>query len=244
MLRTIDDLATRRSLAVALLTCLTACSSTSGKGDDSGAGPSSEPACRPYATQYRVISIEGAELVTCDFDRPSLSMTCRRVGTAAYDVVTTWDTIDAVVAENQPIGWTTRRSETLVLSSECSVVHEFVYDSSDRLAATRASTTGDSCGGPNVDYDAWDDEGRPTHGTTNGIGILACMGQDLRVTYDDATRTVTAAYSGGTDCRDETISLTYDVDGIVVASTYSTDGGATAVESTFTTEGRAEICAN
>jgi hypothetical protein len=169
-------------------------------------------------------------------------MTCRRVGTAAYDIVTMWDTIGAVVAENQPIGWTTRRSETIVLSPDCSVVHEFVYDSSDRLAATEASPTSDSCGGPNVVYDAWDDQGRPTHGTTNGVGLLACMGQDLQVAYDDTTRTVTADYSGGTDCRDETISLTYDADGIAIASSYSTDGGATAVESTFTIEGRTEIC--
>jgi hypothetical protein len=188
-----------------------------------------------------VISSEGAELGTCDFDRPSLTMTCRRVGSVAYNVVTTWDTIEAVVAENQPIGWTTRRSETIVLSPACAVVHEFSYDSSDRLASTEAMPTSDSCGGPTVVYDAWDDEGRPTHGTTNGVGLLTCMGQDLRVSYDDTARTVTAAYSGGTDCRDETISLVYDADGIVIESSYTTPGADT-VESTFMIEGRAEIC--
>jgi hypothetical protein len=169
-------------------------------------------------------------------------MTCRHYGAVAFEVVTTWESIAAVVADNRPIGLATRSRDTVVLSSDCSVIHDYVYDSSGRLTGTEVSTTGDACGGPRIDYDDWDDEGRPTHGTTNGVGVLACMGQDLRLSYDDATRTVTADYSGGTDCRDEIISLTYDDDGIIVASSYSTDGGATAVVSTFTIQGRAEIC--
>jgi hypothetical protein len=160
----------------------------------------------------------------------------------AFDVVTTWESIAQVVSENQPIGWATRSTDTLVLSPDCSVVHEYVYDSSGRLTGTEVSTTGDACGGPRIVYDDWDDEERPTHGTTNGVGVLTCMGQDLRVSYDDRTRTVAAEYSGGTECRDEIISLTHDDDGIVVSSSYSTDGGATAVVSTFTTQGRAELC--
>jgi hypothetical protein len=67
------------------------------------------------------------------------------------------------------------------------------------------------------------------------------MGQDLQVSYDDGTRTVSATYSGGTNCRDETISLTYDADGIVVSSAYST-ADSSPVVSTFTIEERAEIC--
>jgi hypothetical protein len=216
-----------------------ACSDSASGDDDTG---STDPLCRTYATQYRVTSDEGSELGTCDFDEPSLTMTCRRYGNVIYDVLTTWDSIDAAVRDNQPIGFATRASDTIVLTSDCSVVHDYVYDSSDRLTATEASTTGDSCGGPSIAYDAWDEEGRPTHGTTNGVGVLDCMGQNLQFSYDDATLSVTAAYSGGTDCRDETIGITYDADGIVVSTSYSIDGGATAVVSTFTTAGRAEIC--
>lgn len=240
MVRSTDELEIRRWLWAASFVCLSACSSGSGDGDD-GTGEQGEPACRSYATQFRVTSIEATELGLCEFDDPTLTMTCRRIGSASYDQSTTWETIADAVAENRPIGFPTRRRDTLLLSSDCSVVHDYAYDSSGRLIATEASTTGDLCGGPSIAYDAWDEAGRPTHGTSNGVGVLDCMGQDVNLSYDDTTQTVSAAYSGGTSCRDETITLTYDDEGIVASSTYATTGAEPLV-STFTIEGRDEIC--
>jgi hypothetical protein len=223
----------------ALLSCTTSCSGTDPDGGgDGGDGLDQTGACRRFATRYTESFGSDPRTWTCAFDRSLLEMTCgsQIPGFEPISRTTLWDTIAAAVSDDRPFGKRTRKLETFAYS-DCIYSRDHTYDAGGRLAAIAASTAGDmSCSISNVAYDAWDGTGRPTHGIQNGVGASDCTGQDLSLSYDETTRTVSYTSSGGTNCLDLAESVTFDEDGNVIRATVLTS------VTTYTIEARGQIC--
>ena len=199
-------------------------------------------ACGVYAARYVSATADSETTFTCEFDRPTLTLTCR--DDAAYVHTLTWATIEAAVAEHSLIGRVTAIRSTIrditETSAICALRFEYDYDSIGRPSSIVAiSEPENACGGLSYFYDAWDAEGRATHASVNGVGAYACVGQNVNIEYDDTNRVITYASSGGADCFDRTTSLTYDENGLPVSTS---DTGSLSGEYTYTTLETGEIC--
>jgi hypothetical protein len=75
------------------------------------------------------------------------------------------------------------------------------------------------------------------YGFVHDVGIGDCVGQDLTITYDEASRTITWSQSGGTTCSERTASSTADAEGLPYRATVDHE---TTFD--FTTLQTGEIC--
>lgn len=205
-----------------------------------GTGGGSGASCRTYATEFTVNGAGAFTTVTCAFERASLTQTCTTdIGGVT---ATIWATIEDAVGENSPLG--TRRidrTEDLVVftggAPDCRLTRDYQYDSSMRLTAIVVTIDPDApCGTNEVTYDAWDPDGRPTHGIETGVGGELCAEGDMTLAYDDELRTITTTRSGGTDCPDAMNVLNHDEDGL---RTISANGPNVITYETLAT---GEIC--
>jgi YD repeat-containing protein len=145
------------------------------------------------------------------------------------------------VTDNRPVGnFKAVRFTTAVVneSVNCRFAFEVSFDSLGRVTSTVATPVilEGGCGSNSQFYDAWDSEGRPTHGTANGAGD-PCVGQDVSIDYDDESRVVAVTQTGGTDCFAVDYAYTYDANGNVARAT---SGGEVVYDNT--TLETQEIC--
>jgi hypothetical protein len=154
----------------------------------------------------------------------------------------TWATIDDAVGENRPIGFFRGIRSSVWISIDtvnCGFEYELTRDEIGRLTGIIPTRIGDTtCGVNGAVYDAWDEQGRPTHGTEYGVGIDPCQDQEVSIAYDDGNRIITRTRSGDSDCSADTDTSTYDQDGIQTSSNVGTDSY------TYVTLETAEICVN
>jgi hypothetical protein len=210
-------------------------SATGGQSSGGGAG---NKACRTYATRYRTLA--GTE-TTCDFDRASLSLRCAT--SARATTLTTWESIDAVIGDNEPIGRFTH-STYLYEGPACTFQNTLTYDALGRpLQDVAAAAPEATCGNRGATYLSWDDDGRALTAEGNSVGSLACRGQTQRHTYDDGARRLEIATAGGSGdfCHDVVYTYSYDDDALPLAVSIVVDGSARAPIEYVTLE-TAEIC--
>src|SRR6185503_19025397 len=197
--------------------CLLACGGESsresrGDGDRGGSAGSgatgnggsggSATGCRVYASRFVQDRVGQSLNYECSFERAALTMRCTSDG----DITTTetWATIEDAVTESRPVGKFKSATYTTAVSNAtlmCTFRFDQSFDSLGRLTSVVATAEmlDESCTSNSVYYDSWDGDGRPTHGTAEGVGNDPCFGQDLSVAYDDDHRIVTDTLTGGTD---------------------------------------------
>lgn len=215
---------------------------SSGASGESSGG--SSPECRVYATSYDQRSTGAQSRFECEFSRESLTLACND----GQGVVTneTWATIEDAVAENRPVGnYRAVVYEASFMSDTiaCSFRFDTSFDARGRATSIQATPEllEGPCAGYDVSYDAWDTEGRPTHGSSDEVSALEfpCSGQDLAISYDDVTRSVGFERTGGSGegCFEVESTTIHDANGL---PTLLTSNGAVVYE--YTTLATAEIC--
>jgi hypothetical protein len=222
-----------RSLALALLG-LVACGQSMRRTDDdggrggagtSGTGGTPPNDCRTYASRATITGLNGTIPFDCGFHPDTLSMGCSDSDDADgfLNLATgeVWATIEDAVSENRPVGkYKSSYYGTAMVDGPVACMFRFdmSFDSLGRMTSKRATPEllEGPCDANSETYDAWDSEGRPTHGSARSSGIGECFGQDLTIAYDDAAGTVSTTLSGGSNCLDDTSVWTYDARGILI----------------------------
>jgi len=209
-----------------------------GSGNTGGGGGTPGENCRLYTAEFTVTASIETQTWTCEFDRPSLTLTCT---SERGDVTSTiWASIDDAVDENRPLG--TRRADRVEQyiafpGAECRLTQDHQYDGAGRQTATAVTIDPDMpCGTNQIAYDEWASDGRPTHGIEEGVGGELCAGGDVTIAYDDDLRTITTTRSGGTDCLDSTSVVSYDENGFRTGSVVG------SIITTYVTLATGEIC--
>lgn len=198
---------------------------TGESGDTSDDGPP-QPECRTYPTQYVFASSLGGEA----------TYTCTHAQTAGGfdriceqgDAIDTehWASTADFVNEAGAVGLRYVLSSTRELFGE-EYVTTFEYDDAGRLETIALD------GEVLTAYDAWDDFGRPTHGTLR----RGCAGGELVWAYDDAARSITNTRSGGARGCEGSVTTIFDENMNFQGVTF--DDGVTA---TYTNLSTATVC--
>jgi hypothetical protein len=194
-------------------------------GDASDDGPP-QPDCRTYPTQYVFASSLGADA----------TYTCTHAETAdGFDRICEqgdatdtehWASTADFVNEAGAVGVRHVLSSTRELFGT-DYVTTFQYDDAGRLTEVLLDRETLSL------YDAWDELGRPTHGTMHGD----CAGGEIVWAYDDAARTITTTRTGGARGCEGTDTTTFDEN--MNRESVDYDDGVTA---TYTNLSTATVC--
>jgi hypothetical protein len=194
-------------------------------GDASDGGPP-QPDCRTYPTEYVFASSLGADATyTCThaetadgFDR-----ICEQADATDTEH---WASTADFVNEAGAVGVRHVLSSTRELFGT-DYVTTFQYDDAGRLVEILQD------GETLAVYDAWDDLGRPTHGSAHG----GCEGGEIAWAYDDAARTITTTRTGGARGCEGTDTTTFDEN--MNRQSVGYDDGVTA---TYTNLSTATVC--
>jgi hypothetical protein len=191
----------------------------------SGGGEAPGPTCRTYAAEYNFSSSLGASydyFCTHGEAGGGFDLICAQGG--ALDTVH-WDSKGAFIDEAKALGLLTRQTFTRDIGS----IHTSVYQYDDQGRLERIFSDGELL----EQNDAWDEQGRHTHGVTF---YPQCAGMELVATYDDVARTVTRESTGMGACfyRHQT---TYDEDFLPTRTDY--EDGAVGI---YTTTQKTTVC--
>jgi hypothetical protein len=191
-------------------------------GGASVGGTVGRDACRLYAARYTAAT----GTVSCNFDRASLSLFCRG---PVETTTTTWDSIDAVLADNQPIGrftFATSVNQYSDQSIDCNSTTTVARDNVGRPLSQSTTSSPEGCGGPDLEYFEWDEFGRPLAAVASLPGESPCSGQNHRFEYLDESRQVVTTQSGGTGdfCTDAVVVLTFDEDALLMRLDLTVEG--------------------
>jgi hypothetical protein len=240
----------RLAAAALAVTAVTACGGRSSKlvADDDGAARGGAGAsatggssgmgrerhdCRTYAVRYTKDSnVE----TTCAFDRSALSLRCTSPG--GETAITTWDSLDAVVDDNLPVGRITFATQ-LNTDAMCVFTNTMEYFDDERPLAQVATALPEvNCGNDGATYVAWDGFGRPLEAIANGVGAIRCTEQRQTFDYDDRAQRVVITTTGGSGdyCHDFVFTWTYDAGGLPLRMEYSVDGAPSRTRDYVTLE--------
>lgn len=188
-----------------------------------------QPECRTYATAYTFSSSLGANYeYSCSHAETSqgFELSCAQGGGVDTRY---WASTADFVAESRLVGLQYSRRFARDLTGDGTEDFEFSFEYDDMGRLERTSTDGEV----STTYDAWDDEGRATHGARAG----QCAGTMLTSSYDDDARTVRDDDIGGPAGCETWIERTFDENMIITDVAYP-DG----VTATYTTHATDTVC--